>query len=190
MFGYRQLMEETYSAQKEFKQKWNDWRSVKLKKKEKSKKQKGNVEPESVTQARNEYHRKLDKLYVQKLYPLEVNFRADPHSAFAELIEFLSVDIPAFRTGYAKEAFLRWLKNVDLSHGEIGEIRRVALEMCETPNVRREFRYWRRLMIKFGDADFLSELKKLTESDEPLTRMKAAQMSELIEKHRADLREI
>jgi hypothetical protein len=187
MFGYQLLMREVYSAHEKLKQEWADWQNGNLKK---SKERKGNVEPESVTKARDEFYDKLNLLYSLRLEPLEQKFRGDPHAAFAELMEFLSVDIAAFRTGYAKEVFLRWLKNVDLSQNEIRETQRTALEICAKPNIRREFRYWRRLMIKFADADFLLELKKLTESDEPLTRLKSAQMCEAIEKHRTDLSEV
>lgn len=95
MFGYHQLMNESYSAHKNFKQEWADWRNGKLKK---DKKAKGNVELESVTKARNEFHQKNDALYSLKICPLEKKFRENPHSAVAELIEFLSVDIAAFRT--------------------------------------------------------------------------------------------
>lgn len=187
MFGYQELMRETYSAHKNFKDEWSDWSNGKLKK---DKKSKGNVEPESVTKARNEFFRKLDVLYSLKIEPLEKKFRDDPHSATAELIEFLSVDIPAFRCGYAKEVFLQWLKNVELTTGEIKQFQQVALKMCETNNVRREFRRWCRLMIKLADEDFVLKLKSFVKSDELFTQLKAKWMLELIEKHRTDLRGI
>ncbi len=109
-------MREASLAHKSFKQEWSDWRNGKLKK---HKKTKGNVEPESVTKARNDFNQKLDLLYSLKIGPLKKKFRDNPHSATAELAEFLSVDIPAFRCGYAKEVFLQWLKNVELTAGEI-----------------------------------------------------------------------
>jgi len=185
MFGYRQLMDESYSAHKKFKQEWADWQNGKRKK---DKKAKGNVEPESVTKARNEFLQKNDSLYSLKIYPLEKNFWETPHSAFAELIEFLSVDIAAFRCGYAKEVFLQRLKNIELTAIEIKQIQQVALKMCETENVRREFRRWCRLMIRLADAEFILNLSGLSKNGNSLTRLKANWMLELLERHRTDLR--
>lgn len=187
MFGYYELMQEAFSAHKNFKQEWSDWRNGKLKK---DKKAKGNAEPESVTKARNKFFQKLDILYNLKIEPLEKKFRDSPHSATAELAEFLSVDIPAFRCGYAKEVFLQWLKNVELTAGEIKQFQQVALKMCETDNIRREFRRWCRLMIKLADIDFVLKLQNLVKSDKLFTRLKANWMLELIERHRTDLRGI
>lgn len=86
MFGYYELMNETYSAHKNFKQAWADWRNGKLKK---DKKAKGNVEPESVTKARNEFFEKNDALSNLKIHPLEKKFRENPHFAIAELRIFV-----------------------------------------------------------------------------------------------------
>ncbi len=180
MFGYQNLMRETYLAHKNFKDEWKNWERVDKKLKS---------EPESVTNARNNFFQKLDLLYSLKIEPLEKKFRDNPNSAMDELIEFLSVDIPCFRCGYAKEVFLHWLKNTELSSNEVGELQQVALKMCETNNVRREFRRWCRLMIKLADADFVLQLKNLVTRDELFTRLKASWMLELIEKHRTDLRE-
>ena len=169
MFGYRQLMNESYLAHRNFKQEWADWRNGKLKK---SKKQSGNVEPESVTEARNEFLQKNDLLFTLKIYPLETKFRESPHSAFAELIEFLSVDIAAFRCGYAKEVFLQWLKRVELTTSEINEIQQIALKMCETENVRREFRRWCRLMVKFADVSFVLKLREISKNKKSFRELK------------------
>lgn len=185
MYGYHHLMNESYLAHIYFKNEWADWRNGKLKK---SKKQSGNAEPESVTKTRNEFHQRNNELFALKIYPLEKKFRENPHSALAELIEFLSVDIAAFRCGYAKEVFLQWLKRIELTEGEIKEIQRVALKMCETEIVRREFRRWCRLMIKLADADFILKLTDLMKNGEFFTRLKAMWMIELIETHRTDLR--
>ena len=180
-------MNESYSSHKEFKQQWATWRNGKLKK---DKKAKGNVEPESVTKARNEFHRKNDELYVLKIYPLEKQFRENQHLAFAELVEFLSVDIAAFRCGYAKEVFLQWLKQTSLTASEIIEIQRVALKMCETENVRREFRRWCRLMIKLADVEFVLKLKEISSNKSRFPQLKSKWMLEIIQQQRLDLRKI
>lgn len=161
MFGYQNLMQEAYLAHENFKNEWKDLRDGKLKK---DKKAKGSLEPESVTKLRDDFFQKLNVLYGTKIEPLEKKFRDDPILAMEELIEFLSVDIPAFRCGYAKEVFLQWLKNTELSSKEIKQIQQIALKMCETDNVRREFRRWCRLMIKLADVNFVLKLKNISKS--------------------------
>lgn len=178
-------MQEAYLAHRNFKDEWNNWQSGKLKK---TKKSSGNVEPESVRNARNNFFQKLDALYSSKLEPLEKKFRANPKSAIDELVEFLSVDITAFRCGYAKEVFLQWLKHTELTSKEIKQFQQIAIKMCETNNVRREFRRWCRLMIKLADVDFVAELKSLSESENHLARIKSKWMIKLIQKHRTDLK--
>jgi hypothetical protein len=185
MYGYHQLMKESYLAHKFFKNEWADWRNGRLKK---SKALNGNVEPESVTKARNEFLQRNDELFVLKLYPLEKNLRENPHSAFAELVEFLSVDVAAFRCGYAKEVFLQRLKQIELTASETKEVQQIALKMCETENVRREFRRWTRLMIKLADEQFVFKLEKLVISDNYFAKLKAKWMIEMIQKHHSDLR--
>lgn len=187
MSGYRDLMQEAYLAHRNFKDEWNNWRSGKLKK---AKKTKGNVEPESVANARNNFFQKLNVLYDSKIYPLEKKFRDNPKSAIDELIEFLSIDITAHRCGYAKEVFLQWLKNIELTSKEIEQFQQVAIKVCETDNVRREFRRWCRLMIKLADEEFVLKLKHLLESEDRYSQMKSKWMIDLIQKHRADLREL
>lgn len=187
MSNLRDLMEETHSAHKNFKKEWEDWRNGKLKK---NKKAKGTTEPESVKNARDEFFRKLDVLYSLKLEPLEKKFRSDPHSAISEVAEFLTIDIPAHRCGYAKEGFLQWLKNVELTAAEIELFQRISLKICETDNIRREFRRWCRLMIKLADEEFILNLKSLMKSDELFTRLKSRWMFDSIRKHRSDLGDV
>lgn len=187
MSDYQQLMSEAYSANQNFKKEWSDWRNGKLKK-SKKKKTSGNFEPESVTKARNDFWQKNDLLFVRKILPLEEKLRADFHSAFAELIEFLSVDIPAFRCGYAKEIFLQLLKQNDLTKAEIEDVQQVALKMCETENVRREFRRWCRLIIRFADEDFILKLQTVAENKHLFPQLKSKWMIEALKKHRPDLK--
>lgn len=179
MFGYQELMQEAYLAHRDFKDKWKKWEYVDKKLK---------VEPKAVTDARNKFFQKLDSLYVTKISPLELKFKENPNSVVDELIEFLSVDITAHRCGYAKGIFLQWLKNVELTADEIKQFQEAALKVCQTNNVRREFRRWCRLMIKLADEEFVSNLKILVKSDEFFTRLKSKWMLELIEDHRTDLR--
>ena len=185
MFGYQSLMQETYLAHEDFKKEWKDWRNGNLKK---DKKGTGCLEPVKVTAARDNFDHKLDALYGSKIEPLEKKFLDNPKSAMDELIEFLSTDITAFRCGYAKEIFLQWLKNTEISAKEIKQLQQVAIKMCETNNVRREFRRWCRLAIKLADKEFILELMQLLKSENVYTRIKSRWMIELIQKHRLDLR--
>ncbi|MGI8788064.1 MAG: hypothetical protein ACR2HG_09920 [Pyrinomonadaceae bacterium] len=187
MFGYQNLMQEAYLAHENFKNEWKNLRDGKLKK---DKKAKGSLEPESVTKLRDDFLQKLNVLYGTKIEPLEKKFRDDPILAMEELIEFLSVDIPAFRCGYAKEVFLQWLKNTELSSKEIKQIQQIALKMCETDNVRREFRRWCRLMIKLADVNFVLKLKNISKSKNLFPRIKSKWMLEMIEQQRLDLRRL
>lgn len=180
-------MEEAYLSHKAFNKEWNDWRSGKLKR---DKKIKGDLEPESVKNARDEFFRKIDLLYSLKLEPLEKKFRDDPHSAISEVGEFLSTDIPAHRCGYAKEIFLQWLKSAKLTTNEIAMLQQIAMKTCETDNVRREFRRWCRLMIKLADEEFILNLKSLMKSDKLFTRLKSRWMFDSIRKHRSDLGDV
>lgn len=182
MYGYQQLMQETNLAYKNFNDEFNNWRKSRS-----NKDKKESSEPESVIKARNKVYQKLDVLYGSKIEPLERKFNDDPSSAIDELFEFLSIDIPAFRSGYAKEVFLQRLKKVCLSAGEREKLKSIALKYCETENVRREFRRWCRLMIKNADPQFIEELEKNLKSDNNFARFKSRWMLKLILNHRADL---
>lgn len=179
-------MQEVYLAQKNFKDAWDKWRNGKLKKKKRASR---NIEPESVTKARDNFHQKLNFLYVSKIYPLEKKFQNDSKSSIAEVVEFLSVDIPAFRCGYEKEIFLQWLKHTELNLREVEQFQQIAVKICEANNVRREFRRWCRLMVKLADADFVFKLQNLSQSESLYIRLKSKWMLELIQKHRMDLKE-
>ena len=180
-------MQESFVANQNFKNEWKDWRNGKLDKK-KLRGLKANVEPKSVADARNLFFQKNDLLYSSKIEPLERKFKENPIVAVDEVIEFLSVDITAFRCGYAKEVFLHWLKQIELSLKEIEQLQRLAIEVCETGSFRREFRRWCRLMIKLADGKFVINLQILLKSENHFTRIKSKWMIEAIQKHRLDLR--
>jgi len=181
MSDYQFLMEEAFLAHKNFKDEWKNWRNGKIKR------NKGNLEPESVRKTRDNFFQKSDILYA-KLSPLEIKFRENPQLAIDELIKFLSVDITAFRCGYAKEFFLQKLKNVDLSDSQVKQLQRLALQYCQTDTVRREFRRWCRLMIKLADAEFVAELKNIRNSKDLFVRLKTNWMLDLIQKQRTHLK--
>lgn len=148
-------MQEVHLAHKNFNDEFNNWRNGWS-----NRYKRESPEPKSVTEARNKVYQKLDVLFGSKIEPLEKKLNDHPHSAIDEILEFLSIDIPAFRCGYAKEVFLQKLKKVNLSDREREKLKPIALKFCETKNVRREFRRWCRLMIKNADQQFVSELEK------------------------------
>lgn len=187
MYRFRESMLDVYLAHCSFSKEYRNWRDGKLKK---VKSLNASAEPESVKIARNLFLQKLDTLFGSKIEPLETKFCENSNAALDELVEFLSVDIPAFRCGYAKEVFLQLLKNSVLTEKQVTNVRKVAIEICTTNNVRREFRRWCRLMIKLADAEFVFSLKELLNSENLYTRLKSKWMIELIRKHRLDLRDL
>ena len=186
MYGYRRLMQEIYADHQKFSAEFNKWWNDNSRKKKTGD---GRwLEPETLTKARNELIQKLGILYETKLEPLEKKLHDEPNSAIDEIIEFLAIDIPAFRCGYAKGVFLQKLKNVELRAADAEKIRQIAIQYCETKNVRREFRRWCRLMIELADARFVSRLESNLESDNNFARFKSRWMLEMINQQRVDLR--
>jgi hypothetical protein len=148
---------------------------------------KPNVEPKSVTEARNLFWAANDLLYSSKIQPLEIKFKQNPKVAFNDLAEFLFVDVVAYRCGYAKEIFLHWLKHIDFSFDEIKKLQSLVISVCETKSFRREFRRWCRLAVKIADSDFVIELKKLKEGENHFAKVKSGWMLEMIQQNRLDL---
>lgn len=178
-------MREAFLAHRDFKDEWKNWRTGKLKSRQK---EKGNKEPRSVSVARKVFWEKTDRLF-DAVNILELKFTENQGLAIDELTEFLEIDIPAFRCGYAKEIFLEKLKNIELTESEKKKVRRTAIAVCANGNIRREYRRWCRLMIKLADADFIPDIRHNLESEEVFVRLKAKWMIELIQKHRPDLRD-
>ena len=106
---YKELMQNSFATHQKFKEVWNLWKSGKLKD---AKGIKPHTEPTLVSDARNLFFEQNDLLYTQKLEPLEQKFNVNHKDSLDEVIEFLSVDITAFRCGYAKEVFLQRLQDL------------------------------------------------------------------------------
>ena len=185
MSDYRHLMENLYLAHQSFHRHWNEWQNGSLP--QKVKKQLKGHEPESVTVARNKMLDALNLLFNTKLAPLEIKFRENPESAVDEIIEFLSIDIPAFRCGYAKEQFLKRLKSVPLKSFQQQKLREIALDLLSRPHYRREIGAWSRLMIALADQSFIEELENLSESSDEMIRQRAKRVRDKIFQHRTNL---
>jgi hypothetical protein len=101
-----------------------------------------------------------------------------------KVIDFLETDIPAFRTGYEKEFYLRHLKGVSLSELQRERLREIALRICRNDTFRRELRDWARLMIVLADNRFISNLQEIVESTPWPEHRKARFMLEIILQNR------
>lgn len=185
MSDFNTLMQESFDAHQNFKRVWRDWRSGKLKD---AKGVKPHSEPQSVIVARNKFLSSNGRLFSSKIEPLERKFRENPKDSLREVIEFLSTDISAFRCGYAKEYFLKLLKQTEFSKAQIGEIQNLLIKVCETNSIRCEFRRWCSLAVKIADKDFVVKLENLVESESYFTRTKSKWILRIINQNRLDLR--
>lgn len=190
MSDLQKLMQETYLAQQKFRDEWKKWRSGKIKrtKSKKEKRKLREIEPQTVTDARKVYLQRLEKMYETQIIPLEIVFRENPHSVFDEMLEFLATDILVFRTGYAKEEFINLLKKVELNEIQIKKVQAVALQICERESIRREFRYWCRLMNKIADKEFVLQLQNLLKNQNEKVRLKAKWALKMIYENNPELR--
>lgn len=178
-------MQKSLTAHQNFKNVWRDWRSGKLKD---AKGVKPHTEPKSVREARNKFLAANDELFNLRIEPLEKRFKVDASESLDEVLEFLSIDLSAFRCGYAKEFFLKWLKQTNFSVNEIEKIKSLIIEVCETKSFRREFRRWCRLAIKIADENFVERLQKVTKDENHFARVKSRWILEAIRQNRLDLR--
>lgn len=116
-------------------------------------------EPIVVTKARDLFFEEQNRLWNLLLTPLQLKFQADPKAAADEVIDFLAVDIPAFRCGYLKEFFLKRLKATELTPRQKGRLLEIGLNLCRSNTVRREFRRWKGLLRLIADAKFIRKLE-------------------------------
>lgn len=169
------LMQSLYLAQQNFKESWKK-QYVNLKK----------AEPSQVTETRKVFLTALDKLFIV-LWKYEKDFLAGDSAAIDRILDFLEVDIPAHRCGYAKEKFYRRLKSFSLNANQTERIRRLAFKLCASGNYRREFRDLVRLMIKIADENFIEKIKELEAKSEGVVKFKAKLTLETILKNRMEL---
>lgn len=175
-YNFQPLVKTLYGAHKNFKETWKK-HYVNLKK----------AEPEEVTKARGNFHTALDTLF-NELQKYEKGFFAGETGAIDAILNFIEVDIPAFRCGYAKTVYFRKLKSLRLNEIQKERIGKIAYKMCASENYRREFRDLARLMIKIADEDFLEKIKLLRENSRDIVRFKTDLMLQTIVQNRVDLR--
>lgn len=137
--------------------------------------------------ARDRFNEALHHLFVAKLTPLRNSFLNDVGSSIDSVIDFLEIDIPAFRCGYEKEWYLNKLKSLFLNRDQQDRLRTIALDLVSKSHYRREFQDWCRLMIVHADQPFLARLQELSASDEHWVQQKAKRMLDTIANNRRDL---
>lgn len=151
---YRELMQASYEAHREFKDAWKKLSQKRAKKK-----------GPDVDVARDLFFVAHNRLWDQKLEPLQERFAADPMGSIDEIIDFLETDIPAFRCGYLKEFFLRHIKSLPFDQAQEERLKSAALELCRNAQHRRELRDWARLMTRLADAEFIDDLERIIDGN-------------------------
>lgn len=171
-------MQNLYDAHQNFKKAWASRHRSKLKD--------GKIPEVDLT--RNKFRDALNLLLQTKLNPLRQAFLTDSVAAVDDVIDFLAVDIPAFRCGYEKEWYLRRLKSLPLTETQKARLKTIALDLARKPNYRRDFSDWAKLMIVLADEIFIAELQTLLESSDVFVRKKAERMLTVILGNRKDLK--
>jgi len=120
------------------------------------------------------------------LQEYEKDFYAGQSEAIDSVLNFLEVDIPAFRCGYAKQKFFRKLKSFDLNEIQKQRIRKLAYNLSVSESYRVEFRDLARLVIKHADVKFVEDIRKAAENSNGRIRFKCELMLQTILQNRAD----
>lgn len=175
--SYRELMNDLHTSHTNFKNVWKSATKNGVARKE---------DPATII-ARENFWTAYRKLWDLKLTPLRARFLDDPTEAVEEVIDFLEVDIPAFRCGYEKEYYLQHLKAVFLSEPQKSRLRATALKMCGSEEFRRESRRWARLLVNIADDAFVLQLKDMVESKPWPIHRKAKYILEIVLENRKDL---
>lgn len=116
-------------------------------------------------------------------------FRKGEPEAIDHMLDFLEVDVPAFRCGYAKQWCYRWLKSLRIDPNQAQRLRQLTLAVCQCSGQRQELRDLARLMIKLADEPFVRALRDLAEKHKnEYTRQKAKRVLQVVLNGRPDLR--
>lgn len=110
-------------------------------------------------------------------------------TAIDAVLDFLEIDIPAFRAGYAKEWYYRRLKRMQLTDSHKERIKKLGMALLKQPDYRREWKELARLLIRVADQDLVTCLAALVTSDSsPFVKRRASRILESILNERHDLR--
>jgi hypothetical protein len=115
--------------------------------------------------AAREWHEAMALLYSTEFWDSVERLQNGDRSAIDPAITFLEVDPWVFRSGYAKETILRFLKRADLNGEQAARLRQVVLAAVDAGD-RREFRGYCRLACRVVDDDLrIALLERLRSSD-------------------------
>lgn len=144
------------------------------------------TEPKEITEARNIFWKAFENLF-SELEKYEKDFLAGDSEAIDSIINFLEIDLLAFRCGYAKEKYFRKLKSLQLNENQQERLLNLAYNLCVSDSYRREFRDLARLMIKISDTEFIEKLRPLEKESDDIVKFKVRIMLGTILKNREDL---
>ena len=118
--AYRHLMEQIRDAHGAFRKFWSETRTAALKSIAPNVEsasweqiwQANGIAYKSAQPLADRRDRLMAELFEEHLIPLHEGFISGDADAVNAVIDFLEVDVPAFRCGYAKEDYLRRLKRI------------------------------------------------------------------------------
>lgn len=87
-------------------------------------------------------------------------------------ITFLELDPYVFRSGYAKAAIIRCIKNLPFTPAQIQRLQGVVLRVLDKCD-RQEFRAYCRLAATVDSPEFDTQIRKRLECPDPATRRRA-----------------
>jgi hypothetical protein len=126
-----------------------------------------------------EWHEAMGLLYSPDFQESLERLRLGEADAIEPAIVFLEVDPWAFRTGYAKETILRYLKRATLDADQARRVRAVVLHAVDVGD-RREFRGYCKLARRVVDDAFRSDLLTRMRSTDPGIARRALWMVDAI----------
>lgn len=182
MNDYQTLMSTLHNAHQDFQKKCQKWKDSDVYRAQQSP---ANIqEPLGISLARQQFWEAFNRLFEDKLIPLESRFKINPSSAIDEIIDFLAVDVPSYHCAKYKDFFLEKLKTTKLTAEQQQHLINVFIKLCKTRSIPREFRKWCELVLSFADLDIVDDLMMLSKSPNNYTKTKSKLMMEMIFKDR------
>jgi hypothetical protein len=151
----------------------------------KSKDEKAVAKARKLLEAFKEHFKTLD----HRLTPLIETIHPGNEHVIDEVLEFLVVDVLAFKAGYNKEKCYRRLKHVELSPSHVEKVKDIALKRCASDEYRREDSELRRLMAKIADSEFLEKIAAIPAHNGSRVAGHKERMIEAVLAGRKDLRD-
>lgn len=194
---YRNLMLQVLQAHQEFKEVWNRVRDEELRKRGIAPDAQHFVNYAPVWEANGIAYEAAQKQADRRNEILITFWDELPFEEFLEgqttaidsIIDFLEIDVLAFRCGYVKEDCLRKLKHLKINEQQKARLRQLTLAMCQFRGQRRELAQLARSIVTLADANLIKNLRDLAkDSTDVYDRQKAERVLKIILDNRADLR--